>query len=492
MKVTFIYPSFENLGIEYLSAALKQAGHSTELVFDPRLFDDNILMNAPLAKVFSYKKKVLQRVRDSKPDLVAMSLISPNYLWGIDLAHAIKEIMAVPIVCGGMHISAVPDIAIRNPDIDYLIVGEGELPLVELAEALESGVTEPDIQNLWYKRDGRIVAREVRPPIQDLDILPFPDKDMYQRNSSLFKIGYTALSGRGCTSRCTFCHHSFYGKLYDNKGPYLRKRSVTNLVEELREAKHGRGVKFIRFYDDNFTYNREWMVEFAQTYTRDVHLPFYCMGNPETITEEVAECLEAAGCYELQVGVQTINDRTRNEILNRRETTPEVIRAITAMKKTKVRIVTDNLIDIPGQDESEVLELARFYNEHRVDRINIYWTTYFARIGLVDIARKKGLISDGAIRRIEEAPSSRATYIGQAESNKELRKYQLLLALLLFLPRKWVDFIIQKDLYRFFPRIPPFFVTTLVSSLRSKQKYHFFEKRAMRRYLEFGIRRFLP
>jgi len=491
MKVAFVYPAFENLGVEYLSAALKQAGHETELVYDPRLFDDCILMNAPLARLFSYRKKMLRRIREIRPDLVAFSLITTNYPWGVQMARDIKEMMDVPILFGGMHVSSMPDKVVHFPHADYFIVGEGERPMVELADALAGGRKEPDIANLWYRRNGTVVSRDVRPPIQDLDSLPFPDKEMYRKHADFFKIGYTALSGRGCTSRCSFCHHSFYGKIYENKGPYLRKRSVENLVEELSRAKAS-GIQFVRFYDDNFTFSSEWLAKFAEIYPKEVGLPFYCMANPETITPESAACLEAAGCYEVQVGVQTINERTRREILHRRETTPEVIRAIQSVRKTRVRLATDNLIDIPTQSEDELLELARFYNEHRVDRINLYWMTYFPRTDLVEIARSRGLMGERDVREIEDETSSRATYIGQVTSSKELRRHQFLLGIMLFFRPKVVDFILRKRLYRFFPRIPPFFVTTTVSALRSRGEYHFLEKRAKRRYVKFALRRFLP
>src|SRR5512137_761616 len=98
MHVAFISSACETLSIQYLSAALKQAGHTCSLCFDPQLFNDTFLYYKRLHKFFDYTQDVVEELKSLKPDLVAFSVVSDNYPWSIHLANKIKEAVGVPIV----------------------------------------------------------------------------------------------------------------------------------------------------------------------------------------------------------------------------------------------------------------------------------------------------------------------------------------------------------------------------------------------------------
>jgi len=108
MKVAFAHPGFENLGIEYLSAVLKQHGHAVKLFLDPTLFRDTFLNTAFPAKVFAYRERLLKRILAYGPDVIAFSVVTVNYQWACDFAARIKEVASTPIVFGGNHVTSAP------------------------------------------------------------------------------------------------------------------------------------------------------------------------------------------------------------------------------------------------------------------------------------------------------------------------------------------------------------------------------------------------
>jgi radical SAM superfamily enzyme YgiQ (UPF0313 family) len=179
MKVVFVYASYESLGVEYISAVLKSHGHSVELVFDPKLYNDHVIKIDTLSKIFSYKEQVINDVLKISPDVVCFSPVSDDYLWASDLAKSIKQHLDVPVVFGGIHATSIPEVVIKNEFIDFVVVGEGEYPLLELVECLEEGKKNYYIKNIWFKKNGRVIRNKLRQLINDLDKLPFPDKDLY-------------------------------------------------------------------------------------------------------------------------------------------------------------------------------------------------------------------------------------------------------------------------------------------------------------------------
>ena len=212
MKVLFIYSVFENIGIEYLSAVLKTAGHQTEIVFDPRLFRAHRkdYSNKLLAKIFNYRKYLLQQIVQHKPGLIAFSVVSADYLWACEFARDIKKLLPVPIAFGGIHPTSVPERVIKNDFVDFVVQGEGEHALLDLVNCLEAGEIDYSIKNIWFKRNGEVISNPCRPFIQDLDSLPFADKDLfYHKVGYPFTIGHYCMARRGCHNNCTYCCNNF-------------------------------------------------------------------------------------------------------------------------------------------------------------------------------------------------------------------------------------------------------------------------------------------
>ena len=209
MRIAFVHNNYESLGIEYISSYLKKAGHETSLFFEPGLFGSFLMHNRKMHRRFGFADEIVGRVTRAKPDIVAFSVISDNYSWACSLAQRIKSKLDTKVIFGGVHATSVPERILNQEFVDFVIRGEAEESFLELVRALEEGKDHAQIMNLAFRKQGMPVINPLRPPISDLDSLPFPDKDLFFREyRSLIRSSYMITASRGCAFSCTYCVNS--------------------------------------------------------------------------------------------------------------------------------------------------------------------------------------------------------------------------------------------------------------------------------------------
>lgn len=341
MKVLFIIKPFiiEPLGIMYLSAAAKAAGHKTDLA---RISND-----------------LEKKIDEFDPDIVAYSLMTGDQDLYLDLNRSLKRTHQFLSVFGGPHPTFFPEL-INEDGVDIVCRGEGELAFVELLNKLEKAEDIIQIKNLLIKINERITQNDVR-PLADLDSLPFPDREIVNqfpeiRNGPIKHF----IASRGCPFNCSYCFNEKYSQLYFNKGKRVRFRNVESLVDEIEDVVNSSPTRFVYFQDDTFTLNKKWLKDFANEYVRRVNLPFHCHVRPNTVDEEKIKILKQAGCYSVHIAAETANDRLRNEILNRGMTREQIIQATKLLRKHSIRFMLQNIIGLPTGslgDDLETLEM---------------------------------------------------------------------------------------------------------------------------------------
>ena len=144
-------------GLGYLGAVLKEKG------LDVRVKDY-------LAEKFD-ANAFTRYINDLNPCLVGISSYSSTYNQALKIAHCVKNASAIPIVMGGLHVSFLPDEALRNSDVDFVIRGEGEKTLPKLIDFLNHKIAISSIKGLSFKDKNRTVHNEDREDIHDLDSL---------------------------------------------------------------------------------------------------------------------------------------------------------------------------------------------------------------------------------------------------------------------------------------------------------------------------------
>lgn len=441
MKIAFMYAAFENLGIEYISALLKENGHETFLLFDPQLFGDLYLNIRPLSCMFQFRKAIMKEVTQKMPDVVAFSIVSDNFGWACSYAENIKrEHPDIKIVFGGPHITAVPRNVLANWFIDFVIAGEGEYPMLELVQALDAGLSYENIANLGYKKENELFINETRPLLQDLDKLPFPDVELFFDVNPYAKREYNIITARGCVNKCSYCHNSMdRALLWRNCGKFLRRRSINNIIAELKERKMKYNFDTLCIWDEVFTCDENWLEEFCEVYKREINVPFWTFVHPKHITEKSVRLLEEMGCWEAEMGVQTLNQDVKDNILHRYETKEDVIKAIELFKNSKIRLVVDVIFGLPQLKAEDYIELIDTFNQHRPTKIQTFWLRYYPGTDIIPIAKDKGLLTDKEIHEINEGIPTRAAASGGSKIDPTFQKFQTILTLLPFLSEKRIN-----------------------------------------------------
>jgi radical SAM superfamily enzyme YgiQ (UPF0313 family) len=441
MKVTFVALGQEQLAISLLSSVLKREGHTTSLVFDPALFDDRTYLDVPsLARIFDRTARVVDEVVAEQPDLVAFSVLTPMYQWALAVAHAVKQRIDVPVIFGGVHPSAVPEVCLENACVDYVCRGEGEIPLLRLCEVLPPADERPaePIPNIWWVDRGRLVSGPNASFIQDLDELPFWDKELWKGHVRISD-NYMTMASRGCPYRCTFCFNNFYAKLPGKGGgKYLRRRSVDNVMEELVLAKDQWGMKRIDFQDDIFTTSKDWLKAFLREYRREIDRPFHCLVHPRYVDDDMARWLKDAGCEWVQMGVQSADEEYKRYELLRMEKDTHMRASLQSLESAGLDVKVDHILGLPGEPLSAQEEARRLYVAHTPKRIQVFWLKYLPGVELTRAAVERGELGQEDVDLINRGQSGHF-HAPSTEDTAEAalyRKYEFMFRTLPLVPAR--------------------------------------------------------
>jgi radical SAM superfamily enzyme YgiQ (UPF0313 family) len=361
LRVLFWYRGIESLGVGYLMSMLKHHGHQVDLVFEPGL-DDNGYVRVPQLKWFNRPEALMERAKAFDPDLVCIG--SPTNLWPHASAWArrFKRELGVPIVVGGHHAQALPEwILTEHPEVDIVCTGEGELALLELVNRMAAGQDYTDVPTMWVRRDGVIHRNEIGLLENDLDKFPFPEKELW-REYGAFSDSLEVFTGRGCPFKCTFCNIHYQRELFEDKGDFLRKRSVHNVIAELKENLERYDVKTVSVHDDNFTTNVLWVEEFCEVYRTEIGLPWFCFGYPTTLKPRLLKAMKAANCATLFMGIDSGDADVRKALMDRPMTDDLILGKAQLLHDHGIDIFASTVYGSPGETEPQMwktLQMAR-------------------------------------------------------------------------------------------------------------------------------------
>ena len=383
----FVFKSIEWLGIEYLSAVLEKAGHETDLAFEIGLEG---------TFYFHSKKKnhtpIIEKIGAFKPDMVLFSSTTNLFPWVREVAGEIKRHYKVPIMVGGIHATIQPERVLADDNIDMVCVGEGEDAIVELANKISQGQDHHNTKNIWCRLNNTIVKNKVRPLISDLDRLPFPNKDIFYQYGCFTNRLYV-MTSRGCPYSCTYCFNHQLQKLYKETGcPYVRRRSVDSVIDELKIYRDKYKMKSVHFYDDTFILNQGWITEFAIKYKQEIGVPFYCLVRANLVTRKIVTALKEAGCVCVGMGIESGNDHIRNNILNRNMSTQQIYEASKIIKENDIKLVTFNIFGIPGETPEEMLDTMKMNLQIKPDSLFTYTFYPFPGTDLMQTSLKNNYI----------------------------------------------------------------------------------------------------
>lgn len=346
---TPIKPSYPPLGLLYIAACLEKENHKLEFLdFD----NDNINKD-------KFKKFILK----SNPNIVGLTATTSTIKHTKKLAEIIKQILKVPIIVGGIHATIAQENTLKSKFIDFIIIGEGEITIVELINELQKQKQNfSKIKGIGYKQNGKIFYTEPRPMIKNLDDIPFPArhllKHVYIPPDALKTPVASIFTSRGCPGRCTYCcTKNIFGRR-------LRFRSVKNVIEEI-EFLLKQGIKEIHIMDDNFTVHKQRVLEFRdEILKRDIKTTFVFSNGlrADKIDEDILKALKDIGVLSVGFGVESGNQTILNNI--KKDINLETVRKVYRLSK-KFAFETWGffIIGLPGDTKETVRDTIYFAKE---------------------------------------------------------------------------------------------------------------------------------
>jgi anaerobic magnesium-protoporphyrin IX monomethyl ester cyclase len=423
MKVTLISVDDELycIGIRVLSSCLRRAGHHVECLFLPPGRQE---VRAGEKFRTAYSPKLLEKVWHHCADsqLVGISLMTNYFIRAVNLTEYLKgRNIKAPIIWGGVHPTVEPETCLQYADM--VCIGEGEDALVELADNMKRGASYSGTRNIWVRTGQDIVRNTLRPLVQDLDGIPFPDYGgvdhflasedglekltpdcMTRFEGERFRarpegIYYPVMTSRGCPFSCSYCCNSVYKRLYPGQ-KRLRWRSVENVIGELKMAANAIGrLGCVLMVDDNFTaQSEENLRKFCTQYRREIGVPFACQCSPLTINEEKMNILLDGGCAKIVMGVESASERIAT-MYNRGRFHSALPMALALIEKYRSRMrfppSYQFIIDNPYETLEETLQTLRMATDVKKPWDNpIYSLMLFPGTPLFEIAMKDGFVSN--------------------------------------------------------------------------------------------------
>ncbi|MBF0116915.1 MAG: cobalamin-dependent protein [Magnetococcales bacterium] len=306
--------------------------------------------------------EVAHRVEVLAPDVVGVSIMSPNLLLAMQTIAQIRKISNAVIVVGGSHPSALPEQCLQDyPAIDFVVQGEGDETFVSLLERIRDQSTDfSGIPGIHYRRQGAILSTGGAGFIKDLNLLEFPARDLFPLSRYKTHPPYgkqnpymNMITSRGCPFQCTYCSSSVSGRRY-------RGMSPQRMVEEIEFIVGCYGVREIHFYDDDFTMNQKRIAQFCDLIVaKGIVISWSCTTRVDLVSVELLQKMRASGCWLISYGVESANAAILKQIKKGYDLA-QVEQAFLLTRQAKIRTVAYLMAGLPGETPETIRETAAF------------------------------------------------------------------------------------------------------------------------------------
>lgn len=338
------------LGIAYMAGVLQENNIDVEIL-DASAEDMDFK---------DVEKELLKR----KPDLVALTALTPTIGRALETAQVVKETLPDSIVVmGGYHPTFNFIETLEDENVDIVIRGEGEYIMLNLVQALENQSSLHDVKGIVFedKNSKEIVVNPEAPLIQDLDELPFPALNLLpMKKYRLLDMDThmtTMITTRGCPMQCSFCSSAAM------HGKKIRERSVENIVDEIEYLKTNYDIDTIAFMDDTFTLKkRKVMAICDEILKRNIEIMWGCTSRVDTLDEKLLKKMKEAGCITIFIGVESA-DQQQLDNMCKSTTIAKIENAFKIAHKLKIRTIASVALGMPGDTKEIMNKTVKFVHK---------------------------------------------------------------------------------------------------------------------------------
>ncbi len=374
------------IGLMYVASSLEKAGFQVQML-------DNYLMKKSTEEV----KELITKIN---PEIVGITCGSATYPRCIETAKAIKQVKPdCKIIVGGWHASYKPDSLLANPEIDYVVMSEGEKAISELAAAITSGNENQalTIPGVACKRNSENIKN---PPklIDNMDEIPYPARhllplELYDRTIEYLdaKPADVMSISRGCVFNCGFCETR---KLWGN---VCRGFSPQRVIGEIQDLQKRYGTKGIYFINDNFTLRKKETMELCNLMIENkLDLEWVCDTRVDLVSDELLALMSKAGCKTIWFGVESASPKILQHI--GRNTTPEQVeKAFKLCKKYGIKTACSFMLGLPDETLADMEASLKF-----AKKLNPDWCQFNTFIAYPDSRLYNELLESGKYTKLDE------------------------------------------------------------------------------------------
>jgi anaerobic magnesium-protoporphyrin IX monomethyl ester cyclase len=389
MKILLIYPYWLEkrtdiqdvivppIGMYYVGSMLKENHYDVEILNWCR-------MNETPEDI----EKILL---EKKPDIIGFSILQANRWGGIEIARIAKQIHPkVKIVFGGVTPTFLwKHFLTHFPEIDFVVVGEGEYTFLNLVKVLEShkGYRIKDIRGIAFRKDGKVVCKAPADPIHPIDVLPVPAKYFEYQHLSLT---------RGCPGKCRFCGSPKFW------GPKIRFHSVEYFIDEL-ERLYKKGINFFYFSDDTFSVDKKRVIEICKAILeKGLMITWVAISRVNYMSEDILYWMRKAGCIQISYGVESGSKKIRN-LLNKKITNEDIENAFAMTLKYGILPRAYFIYGCPEESHRTISETIDLIKKIKPLVIHFFVLSLFPGSRLYEDYKKKMKVTDDIwLNKIED------------------------------------------------------------------------------------------
>ena len=442
MKILLIQPPMElhpnedlsivpPLGILYIASVLERNGYQVNIL-------DAVIEN-PKKRLLENGKAFIgltwNRLKDEihkyNPDIVGITCSYSSQSHNLHkTARVIKDIdKNIHVMTGGAHPSVSAYEVLKDENIDVVVIGEGEITVLQYLRCLEEGRTFENLDGFAYKKDSTIIVNAKTRFIENIDSLPFPARHLLPmeryfklkspRGIDLIKSPcLSMITSRGCPGRCVFCSTK---KIWGDK---WRPRSPMNVVDEVEYLVDKYSVREIHFEDDTITLNKKRMIAICnEVINRGLDIKWTPSNGVAiwALDKELLEIMKKAGCYKLTFGLESGNKNTLKFIgkaINFNHA-KEIINYANALG---IWTHGNFVFGFPYEDIVSINDSLNFAVESNLDFASFFIATPFPGTRLYDIMKDERMITN--LMPVEEYGMMQATANTKYFTKDELNEFQ--------------------------------------------------------------------
>lgn len=377
------------LGLMYIAGYLrKHTNHQVEIL-DTQVEQINYI-------------RLEEEIRKINPDVVGVTAMTFTLIDATKVAETAKKVNPnIKTIFGGPHVNIYAEETMNIPVVDFVVLGEGEEAVKELLEKIGDFKKLYEVKGILFKDGEKIINTGNRALIQNLDIMPFPARDLtpYKKYSSVLGKSQpvtTMFTSRGCPYKCLFCDRPHLGKNF-------RAHSAEYVVAEMKECKKI-GINEIMIYDDTFTIDRKRVVDICnKIITDNLRIYWDVRARVNTVDEELLKLMAKAGCQRIHYGVEAGTEKIL-KVLRKGITLDMAEKAFRLTKKMGMQTLGYFMIGSPEETREDIAATAKFIKKISPDYIHVSVTTPFPATELYYRALKEGVIKTDVWKEFAKNP----------------------------------------------------------------------------------------